>query len=108
MKQNSGDHNHWHSLGFFSRKLSDTESCYSTLERELIAAYAFIQQFVIFGKDHKPLVTTLSRVTAPISPRQQQHLALISKFKVQMLYLPGLKTVVTNLLFRPPPPPADW
>jgi hypothetical protein len=43
--------------------------------------------------DHKPLVTTLSCVTAPILLRQQQHLAFFSKFNVQMLYLPGLESV---------------
>ncbi len=41
--------------------------------------------------DHKPLVTAISRVSAPISPRQQHHLAFISEFNVQILYLPGLK-----------------
>jgi hypothetical protein len=41
-------------------------------------------------------VTALSRVSAPISPQQQCHLALISEFNVQMFYLPGLKNVVAD------------
>jgi hypothetical protein len=48
-------------------------------------------------------VTALSCVSAPISPQQQRHLALISEINVQMLYLPGLKNVVANFLARPPP-----
>jgi hypothetical protein len=107
MQQKSGDH--WRPLGFFSHKLTDTESRYSTFDRELLAAHAAIKHFCHFCEgrafqlwtDHKPLVTAISRVSAPISPRQQRHLAFISEFNVQMLYLPGLKNVVTNFLSRP-------
>jgi hypothetical protein len=74
MQQKSG--NHWRALGFFSRKLTDTESCYSTFDS----------------------------VSIPISPRQQHQLAFISKFNIQMLYLPGLKNVVADFLSRPSPP----
>jgi hypothetical protein len=95
--------------GFFSCKLIDTESHYSTFDRELLAAHAAIKHFRHFCKvrayqiwtNHKPLVTAISRVSAPISPRQQRHLAFISEFNVQLLYLPGLKNVVANFLFRP-------
>jgi hypothetical protein len=55
--------------------------------------------------DHKPLVTALSCVLTPISPRQQRHLAFISEFNVQLLYLPGLKNVVADFMSRPSPPP---
>ncbi len=51
--------------------------------------------------DHKPLVTVISRVSAPISPRQQRHLAFISEFNVQILYLPGLKNVIADFLSSP-------
>jgi hypothetical protein len=40
-------------------------------------------------------------MSAPISPRQQHHLAFISEFNVQLLYLPGLKNVVADFLSRP-------
>ncbi len=43
MQQKSGDH--WRPLGFFSRKLTDTESRYSTFDRELLAAHAAIKNF---------------------------------------------------------------
>ncbi len=96
-------------LGFFSRKLADTESCYSTFDHELLAAHAAIKHFRHFCKgralqlwtDQKPLVTAISRVSAPISPRQQCHLAFISEFNVQLLHLPGLKNVVADFLSRP-------
>jgi hypothetical protein len=109
MQQISKDH--WHPLGFFSRKLTDTESCYSTFDRELLAAQAAIKHLRHFCEgrlfqlwtDHKPLVTALSHISTPISPRQQRHLAFISEFNVQLLYLPGLKNVA-DFLSRPPPP----
>jgi hypothetical protein len=50
--------------------------------------------------DHKQLITAISSVSAPISPRQR-HLAFISEFNVQLLYLPGLKNVVAAFLSRP-------
>ncbi len=94
---------------FFSRKLTDTESRYSTFDRELLAAHAAIKHFRHFCEgrafqlwtDHKPLFTAISCVSAPISPRQQRHLAFISEFNVQILYLPGLKNVVADFLSRP-------
>jgi hypothetical protein len=95
MQQKSKDH--WQPLGFLSRKLTDTESQYSTFDRELLAAQSAIKHFCHFCEgrlfklwtDHKPLVTALSGVSTPISPTQQRHLAFISEFNVQLLYLPG-------------------
>jgi hypothetical protein len=74
MQQKSGDH--WRPLGFFSRKLTDTESCYSTFDRELLAAQAAIKHFRHFCEghafqlwtNHKPLVAALSHVSTPVSP----------------------------------------
>jgi hypothetical protein len=107
IQQNSRDH--WRPLGFFSCKLTDTESRCSTLDSELLAAHAAIKHFRYFCEgrafqlwtDHKPLVTAISRVSAPISPRQQCHLVFISEFNVELLYLPGLKNVVADFLSHP-------
>jgi cleavage and polyadenylation specificity factor subunit 1 len=103
MQQKSGDH--WQPLGFFSHKLTDTESRYSTFDRKLLAAQAAIKHFRHFCEggafqlwtDHKPLVTAISRVSAPISPKQP---AFISEFNVQLLNLPGLKNVIADFLSR--------
>ncbi len=43
MQQKSGDH--WQPLGFFSHKLTDMESRYSTFDRKLLAAQAAIKHF---------------------------------------------------------------
>jgi hypothetical protein len=109
MQQKSGDH--WRPLVFLSRKLTDTESRYSTFDREFLAAQAAIKHFRHFCEgrafqlwtDHKPLVTALSHVSVPVSPRQQRHLTFILEFNVQLLYLPGLKNVIADFLSRPLP-----
>jgi hypothetical protein len=114
MQQKLGDH--WWPLGFSSRKLTDTESRYSTFDPELLAAHAAIKHFCHFCEghafqpwtDHKPFMTTLSRISVPILPWQQRHLAFISEFNVQMLYLPRLKNVVADFLSRSPFTRADW
>jgi hypothetical protein len=88
----------------------------------LLVAFAAIGHFRRFcdGRsfqlwtNHKPLVTALSLVSVPYLPRQQHHLAFVSEFNVQMLYLPGLKNVVADFLFCPPcnrlkqSPPRHW
>ncbi len=87
-QQKTGDH--WHPLGFISKKLPKKESRYSTFDQELLAAYFSICHFregCLFQlwTDHKLLVTALSRVTALILPLQQRHLAFITEFNMQML-----------------------
>jgi hypothetical protein len=56
-----------------------------------------------FGQIINPLVTAISCISAPISPRQQRHLSFVSEFNVQFLYLPSLKNVVADFLSRPTP-----
>jgi hypothetical protein len=87
----------------------------STFDCELLAAQAAIKHFRHFCEgrafllwtNHKLVVTALSHVSAPISPRQQRHLAFISEFNVQLLYLPGLKNAVADF-FVPPTPSNHW
>jgi hypothetical protein len=46
MQQKSGAGATW--FLFFSRKLTDTESCYSTFDHELLAVHAAIRHFLHF------------------------------------------------------------
>jgi hypothetical protein len=118
MQQKSGHHRR--PLSFFSRKFTDTESCYSTFDPKLLAADAAIRHFCHFcesqafqfltNTNHTPrvtallLVTALSRVSVPISQVQQEDFAFISEFNVQILYLPGLKNVIVDFLSCSPTP----
>ncbi len=107
---------HWQPLGFFSHKITDTESSYSTFDRELLAAHAAIKHFRHFCEgrafqlwtDHKPLVTAISCVSAPIAPRQQRHLAFISEFNVQLLYIFTQFEKCRFRFFVPPKPNNHW
>ncbi len=58
MQQKSGDH--WQPLGFFSCKLIDTESRYSTFDCKLLAAQAAIK-LQVMGKIYE-LVTSKLKV----------------------------------------------
>ena len=74
-------------LAFFLRKLTATQTRYSTFDRELLAVYETIRHFRYFleGRtfhiqtDHKPLTTAMKSLTEK-SPRQSWHLSFISEF----------------------------
>jgi hypothetical protein len=102
-------------LAFFSRKLTVTETRYSTFDRELLAAFAAVRhfRFLLEGRkfrlltDHKPLVSALARVSPPWSARQQRQLAFLSEFTSDIRHTPGHANVVADALVPSPkkPPP---
>ena len=99
----------WQPLGFFSKKLSTTESKYSVFDRELLAAFTAIRHFryALEGRqfqlwpDHKPLLVALHRVSEPWTPRQQRQLAFIAECTADVVHVPGLSNVVADALSRP-------
>ena len=68
----------WCPISFFSRKMTPTQTRYSTFDRELLAVYLAIRHFSHFleGRhfkvftDHKPLTYALNCRTDRHSPRQ--------------------------------------
>lgn len=75
-------YNVWRPLGVFSKKLSDTESRYSTYDRELLAAFTLVKHyssilegcpFTLFT-DHKPLSYATQQLPEKASPRQARQL----------------------------------
>ena len=86
-------------LAFFSRKLSPTETRYSTFDRELLTVHAAVRHFRHLLKrasftiqtDHLPLVQAFMKQTDPHSARQQWHLSAISKFSCTLQHVPGKK-----------------
>jgi hypothetical protein len=86
-------------LGFFSHKLSPTETCYSTFDRELpsflplcpsLRFFLGGHSFTLFTH-HKPLVAAISKASTPFSSRQQRHLSFLSK---------GASNLVADFLSR--------
>ncbi len=106
MQQKSGDH--LQPL-VFSRKLTDTESCYSTFDRELLAAQAAIKHFRHFCQgrtfqlwtNHKPLVTAITLCYSPHFAQITMPFGVHLRIYVQLFYLPELKNVVADFLSRP-------
>lgn len=100
----------WEPLAFFSRKLSDTEGRYSTLDRELLACVSAIRHFrhQVEGRafylltDHKPLTHLVHKVSDAWSARQQRHLAYVAEYTADVRHVPGLENVVADALSRPP------
>lgn len=95
-------------LAFFSRKLSPTESRYSTYDRELLAIYAAIRHFrqLIEGRnfavytDHRPLVYAFQQNSEKASPRQRRHLELIGQYTTDIRYIKGCDNIPADVLSR--------
>jgi hypothetical protein len=51
--------------------------------------------------DHKPLIFSLHRVSPSTFGSQQRHLAFISEYTNQLVFLPGTSNVVADVLSRP-------
>lgn len=102
------ENNIWKPVGFFSRKLSPTETKYSTYNRELLAIFAAIKFFrhILEGRqfivrtDHRPLVYAFAQKANKASPRQLTQLDFISQFNMEIIYLKGEDNVVADALSR--------
>ncbi|GFY40870.1 transposon Ty3-I Gag-Pol polyprotein [Trichonephila inaurata madagascariensis] len=95
-------------IEFFSRKLSATETKYSTYDREFLAIYLAIKQFrhqleghnfVIFT-DHGPLTFAFNKISDSCSPRQLRHLDFISQFSTDIRHVSGSDNSVADALSR--------
>jgi len=95
-------------LGFFSRRLSETETRYSTFDRELLAVFAAVRKWKDFiagttltvFTDHKPLVGALKSAKPRMSDRQQRQLSFINEFLSDAVYIAGKSNVVADTLSR--------
>ena len=96
-------------LSFFSRKLTDVESRYSTFDRELLAVFAAIRKwkYLVSGSevtvftDHKPLVGALSNPKERDSERQQRQISFILEYVSDIVHIAGKTNVVADVLSRP-------
>ena len=105
--------NHWQPLSFFSAKLSPTQQCYSTFDRELQAACSVVLHFrshlegcpFLLLTDHKSLVAAFHWLYPPNKSTWQQHqLVFLSEISLTMKHTYGLSKSVADALSWPPSP----
>jgi len=90
-------------IAFYSRKLSPTQTRYTTTERELLAIVETLKEFknillgqeIIIYTDHQNLVAKNCTIERVLRWR-----LLIEEFNPQMHYLPGHNNIVADTLSR--------
>src|SRR5271167_4259944 len=98
----------WRPLGFYSRKLKDPETRYSTFDRELLAVHESLLNYrtwlgsneCIVYTDHKPLIFVLAKGGDRANERQCRHLDLISQYITEIRFIKGTDNVVADALSR--------
>ena len=96
-------------IQFYSRKLTDTETRYSTFDRELLAAHNAVQFFLPYVEgsdltlftDHKPLTFAINKKSDSKSDRQARQLSFLAEHLSQLLYIKGEHNIVADHLSRP-------
>ena len=97
-------------IAYTSKSLTDTETRYANIERELLAIVFACQRFItyVLGRpftvesDHKPLemIHQKSLVSAP--PRLQRMLLQLQRYDVTIRYRPGKEMLLADVLRRCP------
>ena len=98
-------------VAFASKRLTDTESRYANIERELLAVVFGCERFhtYVYGKefqiesDHKPLENIQNKNIAQTPPRLQRMLLRLQPYDAQILYKPGKKMRIPDYLSRTHP-----
>lgn len=95
-------------LGFYSKKMNDTQKRYSTYDRELLGMYQAVKHFkhIIEGReciiqtDHKPLTFAFQQKPEKASPRQLRQLDFIGQFTTDIRHISGKDNIVADTLSR--------
>ncbi|GFS54649.1 retrovirus-related Pol polyprotein from transposon opus [Trichonephila clavipes] len=98
----------WKPIAFYSKKLNETQTRYSTYDRELLGIYLSVKHFkhllegndFIIYTDHKPLTFAFKQKNEKASPRQQRQLQYISEFSCNIQHVLGKDNVVADALSR--------
>ena len=95
-------------VAYASRLLTDTETRYAQIEKELLSAVFALERFnqYTFGKqvmvesDHKPLETIVKKPLANAPPRLQRMLLRSQKYDFVIQYKPGTQRYISDMLSR--------
>ena len=95
-------------VAYASRALTDAETRYAQIEKELLAVVFAMERFnqYTYGKlvdvesDHKPLESILKKSLSSAPPRLQRMLLRLQKYDISLKYKPGKEMVVADTLSR--------
>ena len=97
-------------IAYASKSLSDPETRYACIERELLAIVFGVQRFhtYLYGRpfhvvtDHKPLVMILQKPLTCAPPRLQRMLLKLQNYNFTIEHLPGKDMAIADTLSRLP------
>ena len=97
-------------IAYPSKSLTDTETRYANIERELLAIVFTCQRFntYVLGRpftvesDHKPLEMIHQKSLASAPPRLQRMLLQLQRYNVTIKYRPGKEMLLADALSRCP------
>ena len=95
-------------LAFASRALTDTETRYAPIEKEMLAVVFALNKFnqYVYGRhvtvnsDHKPLEAIAQKPLRNAPKRLQGMLLKIQKYDIKIVYKPGAKMYLADTLSR--------
>jgi hypothetical protein len=95
-------------VAFASKALSEVETQYANIERELLAVVFGVEKFhtYIYGKsikvesDHKPLETMMLKNLSQTPPRLQRMLLRLQPYDIKITYKPGKDLQLADFLSR--------
>ena len=101
-------------VAYASRSLTEAESRYAQIEKELLAVQFSLERFnqYTYGKkvaiesDHKPLEAIVKKPLAAAPPRLQRILLRMQKYDYALEYKPGKELVLPDMLSRAPVSPT--
>lgn len=92
-----------------SRALTDPQTRYSQIEKELLAVWFGVihfSQYVLFSRkftvetDHKPLVSIINKPVNSCPARLQRIIVQLRKYDFQLIYKPGKQLILADTLSR--------
>ena len=97
-------------IAYASKSITDTETRYANIERELLAIVFTCQRFntYVLGRpftvesDHKPLEMIHQKSLASAPPRLQRMLLQLQRYDVTIRYRPGKEMLLADALSRCP------
>lgn len=99
-------------VAYASRSLTDAESRYAQIEKELLAVQLSLERLnqYTYGKrvttesDHKPLKAIVKKALASAPPKLQRILLRMQKYDYTLEYKPGKELIIPDMLSRAPLP----